>query len=61
MPVQSSEAAVLTANERSAPLFPALALPIGIRGISFRNRIVQAPMCAMYANADGSATRQNVE
>ena len=61
MPVQSSEAAVLTANERSAPLFPALALPIGIRGVSFRNRIVQAPMCAMYANADGSATRQNVE
>src|SRR5262249_60563279 len=43
------------------PLFPALGLAISIRGVSFRNRIVQAPMCAMYANADGSATRQNVE
>src|SRR5262249_58717355 len=43
------------------PLFPALGLAITIRGITFRNRIVQAPMCAMYANADGSATRQNVE
>ena len=61
MPTRSSEVAILTSNERSSPLFPALALPTSIRGVSFRNRIVQAPMCAMYANADGSATRQNVE
>lgn len=32
-----------------------------IRGVRFRNRMVQAPMCAMYAAPDGSATRQNVE
>ena len=48
-------------NDGSLPLFPALALPIHIRGVSFRNRIVQAPMCAMYAHPDGSATRQSVE
>jgi NADH:flavin oxidoreductase / NADH oxidase family len=48
-------------NESLSLLFPALGLPISIRGIAFRNRIVQAPMCAMYANADGSATRQNIE
>src|SRR5437868_2772089 len=41
--------------------FSALARPIGIRGVSFRNRIVQAPMCAMYSAPDGSATPQNVE
>jgi 2,4-dienoyl-CoA reductase-like NADH-dependent reductase (Old Yellow Enzyme family) len=39
----------------------ALAAPLEIRGIVFRNRFVQAPMCAMYAAPDGSATRQNVE
>jgi 2,4-dienoyl-CoA reductase-like NADH-dependent reductase (Old Yellow Enzyme family) len=61
MPAQSSEAAISTSGKPASPLFPALALPISIRGFSFRNRIVQAPMCAMYANADGSATRQNVE
>ncbi|HEY7246042.1 MAG TPA: FAD-dependent oxidoreductase [Xanthobacteraceae bacterium] len=61
MPTQCSEAVVATSDERSSPLFPSLGLPIGIRGVAFRNRIVQAPMCAMYANADGSATRQNVE
>src|SRR6516165_7982662 len=61
MPTRSSEVAILTSNERSSPMFPALGLPISIRGVSFRNRIVQAPMCAMYANADGSATRQTVE
>src|SRR5689334_8234127 len=44
-----------------SPLFAALTLATRIRGVSFRNRMVQAPMCAMYANADGSATRQNVE
>ena len=42
-------------------LFPALGSCTQIRGIHFRNRIVQAPMCAMYAAPDGSATRQNVE
>jgi 2,4-dienoyl-CoA reductase-like NADH-dependent reductase (Old Yellow Enzyme family)/thioredoxin reductase len=51
----------VSSTEPSASLFSALGLPIGIRSISFRNRMVQAPMCAMYANADGSATRQNVE
>lgn len=61
MPTAPSEAAVLLSDDRSSLLFPALGLPISIRGVSFRNRIVQAPMCAMYANADGSATRQNVE
>ena len=61
MPTAPSEAAVLLSDDRSSLLFPALGLPITIRGVSFRNRIVQAPMCAMYANADGSATRQNVE
>ena len=53
--------AVLMSDDRSLPLFPALGSPDHIRGVSFRNRIVQAPMCAMYAHADGSATRQNVE
>jgi 2,4-dienoyl-CoA reductase-like NADH-dependent reductase (Old Yellow Enzyme family) len=48
-------------SDGSLPLFPALGRAIRLRGISFRNRIVQAPMCAMYAHADGSATRQNVE
>jgi 2,4-dienoyl-CoA reductase-like NADH-dependent reductase (Old Yellow Enzyme family) len=61
MPTAPSQAAVLLSDDRSSLLFPALGLPISIRGVSFRNRIVQAPMCAMYANADGSATRQNVE
>ena len=42
-------------------LFPALASSTQVRGIHFRNRLVQAPMCAMYAAPDGSATRQNVE
>jgi 2,4-dienoyl-CoA reductase-like NADH-dependent reductase (Old Yellow Enzyme family) len=41
--------------------FAALAAPFAIRGVSFRNRFVQAPMCAMYSAPDGSATRQNVE
>ncbi len=48
-------------DDRPLPLFPALGLAITIRSVTFRNRIVQAPMCAMYAHADGSATRQNVE
>jgi 2,4-dienoyl-CoA reductase-like NADH-dependent reductase (Old Yellow Enzyme family) len=41
--------------------FPALARPFEIRGTRFRNRIVQAPMCAMYAAPDGSVTPQVVE
>ena len=38
--------------------FPSLAGPLRIRGVDFRNRIVQAPMCAMYAAADGSVSEQ---
>ena len=41
--------------------FPALSQPLTLRGIAFRNRMVMAPMCAMYAAADGSVTRQTVE
>jgi 2,4-dienoyl-CoA reductase-like NADH-dependent reductase (Old Yellow Enzyme family) len=41
--------------------FAALAQPFELRGIRFRNRIVQAPMCAMYAAPDGSVTPQTVE
>jgi 2,4-dienoyl-CoA reductase-like NADH-dependent reductase (Old Yellow Enzyme family) len=39
----------------------ALARRLDVRGTSFRNRIVQAPMCAMYAAPDGSVTPQVVE
>jgi 2,4-dienoyl-CoA reductase-like NADH-dependent reductase (Old Yellow Enzyme family) len=39
----------------------ALAQPFEVRGTRFRNRIVQAPMCAMYAAPDGSVTPQVVE
>ena len=38
----------------------ALAQPFALRGVRFRNRLVQAPMCTMYAAADGSVTAQNV-
>jgi len=48
-------------EEMAAPNFVALAAPLEIRGITFRNRFVQAPMCAMYSAPDGSATPQNVE
>ncbi len=41
--------------------FAALAQPFDLRGKRFRNRLVQAPMCAMYAAADGSVTPQLVE
>ncbi len=41
--------------------FPALSQPLTLRGMAFRNRMVMAPMCAMYAAADGSVTRQTVE
>lgn len=41
--------------------FEALARPLEIAGIRFRNRIVQAPMCAMYAAPDGSVTPQVIE
>jgi NADPH2 dehydrogenase len=61
MSMPSSETSSFPSNAHASPLFPALGLPISIHGVAFRNRIVQAPMCAMYANADGSATRQNVE
>ncbi|MEI6303444.1 MAG: FAD-dependent oxidoreductase [Betaproteobacteria bacterium] len=42
-------------------MFPALAQSLKLRGVGFRNRLVMAPMCAMYAAADGSVTRQTVE
>ena len=48
-------------DEAPAPSFAALAAPFEIRGVTFRNRFVQAPMCAMYSAPDGSATPQNVE
>src|SRR2546423_9967607 len=35
--------------------------PIEVRGTRFRTRIVQAPMCAMYAAPDGSVTPQVIE
>jgi 2,4-dienoyl-CoA reductase-like NADH-dependent reductase (Old Yellow Enzyme family) len=38
-----------------------LSSPFEIRGVNFRNRFVQAPMCAMYSAPDGSATPRNVE
>ena len=41
--------------------FSALAQPTRIRGVTFRNRMVQAPMCAMYAAPDGSVTPQTLE
>lgn len=41
--------------------FPALAQPIRVRGVRFRNRLVQAPMCAMYAAPDGGVTVQAIE
>ena len=41
--------------------FAALAQPLELRGKRFRNRLVQAPMCAMYAAPDGSVTPQVVE
>jgi len=41
--------------------FAALAQPFELRGKRFRNRLVQAPMCAMYAAPDGSVTPQVVE
>ena len=39
----------------------ALTQALEVRGHSFRNRLVQAPMCAMYASADGSVTPQVIE
>ena len=39
----------------------ALVQPFDVRGKRFRNRLVQAPMCAMYAAPDGSVTPQVVE
>jgi len=41
--------------------FPALEQAFELRGVRFRNRLVQAPMCAMYAAPDGSVTPQVVE
>lgn len=41
--------------------FAALAQPFALRSTHFRNRMVQAPMCAMYASPDGSVTPQAVE
>ena len=41
--------------------FAALAQTLEVRGTRFRNRIVQAPMCAMYAAPDGSVTAQMLE
>ncbi|HZQ74671.1 MAG TPA: FAD-dependent oxidoreductase [Burkholderiales bacterium] len=41
--------------------FPSLARPFALRGTAFRNRMVQAPMCAMYAAPDGSVTPQAIE
>ena len=41
--------------------FLALAQPFAIRGVRFRNRMVQAPMCAMYAAPDGAVTPQTIE
>lgn len=40
--------------------FPSLAQPLRVRSVQFRNRMVQAPMCAMYAAPDGSVTEQTV-
>ena len=49
-------------RERAPPAaFAALAAPLEVGGHLLRNRFVQGPMCAMYAAADGSATRQTVE
>ena len=39
----------------------ALAQAFELRGRRFRNRLVQAPMCAMYAAPDGSVTPQLIE
>ena len=39
----------------------ALAQAFELRGHRFRNRLVQAPMCAMYAAPDGSVTPQLLE
>jgi 2,4-dienoyl-CoA reductase-like NADH-dependent reductase (Old Yellow Enzyme family) len=41
--------------------FAALAQPFALRNVRFRNRMVQAPMCAMYAAPDGSVTPQTIE
>jgi 2,4-dienoyl-CoA reductase-like NADH-dependent reductase (Old Yellow Enzyme family) len=51
----------MSAIKTRGPQFAALATPFELRGVSFRNRFVQAPMCAMYSAPDGSATPQNVE
>jgi 2,4-dienoyl-CoA reductase-like NADH-dependent reductase (Old Yellow Enzyme family) len=51
----------VSASKAPAPQFAALAAPFELRGVNFRNRFVQAPMCAMYSAPDGSATPQNVE
>ena len=34
----------------------ALSRPLKLRGVPVRNRLVMAPMCAMYAAPDGSVT-----
>ncbi len=39
----------------------ALSRPLKLRGVPVRNRLVMAPMCAMYAAPDGSVTPQTVE
>jgi 2,4-dienoyl-CoA reductase-like NADH-dependent reductase (Old Yellow Enzyme family) len=41
--------------------FASLAQPLQLRGVNFRNRMVVAPMCAMYAAPDGSVTPQTLE
>jgi 2,4-dienoyl-CoA reductase-like NADH-dependent reductase (Old Yellow Enzyme family) len=41
--------------------FASLAQPFTLRGTAFRNRMVQAPMCAMYAAPDGAVTPQTIE
>ena len=41
--------------------YPALLAPLDLGFVTLRNRLVMAPMCAMYAAADGSVTRQTVE
>ena len=46
-------------NERQD--FAALNSPLRIGTETLRNRLVMAPMCAMYAAADGSASQQLIE
>jgi 2,4-dienoyl-CoA reductase-like NADH-dependent reductase (Old Yellow Enzyme family)/thioredoxin reductase len=41
--------------------YPSLASPIRVRDVSIRNRLVMAPLCAMYAAPDGSVTSRVVE